>query len=91
MMFCSVPVSYPPPTHIFCIGLPALVDKNDNFMYVPLYENTSSPQVCGDNQDQYSIGDGVHPNAFGHLRVASVWARTIANYYCPNHRNDQSC
>jgi lysophospholipase L1-like esterase len=72
-------------------ALPSLLAANPNFFYVPLFENTSSPLVCGDNRQEYSIGDGIHPNTFGHLRVASVFARTIADSYCPNHRNDQSC
>eukprot|EP00040_Diaphanoeca_grandis_P012135 m.61865 g.61865 ORF g.61865 m.61865 type:complete len:257 (-) comp23048_c0_seq1:46-816(-) len=72
-------------------AIPALLEGNPKFVYVPLYENTTSPEVCGDNREQYSIGDGIHPNPFGHLRVASVFSRTIATYFCPNHRNDMSC
>jgi hypothetical protein len=47
--------------------------------------------VCGDNTHQYSIGDGVHPNPFGHLHVAGVFARTIAATLCPTHTNDHIC
>ena len=72
-------------------ALPGILSANPNFVYVPLYENTSLPLVCGDNTHEYSIGDGIHPNAFGHLRVASVFSRVIADAYCPNHKNDQSC
>ena len=72
-------------------AIPGLLSANPNFHYVPLYENTSTPLVCGDNTQQYSIGDGIHPNPFGHLRVASVFSRTIAEKYCPNHRSDHSC
>ena len=72
-------------------AIPGLLSDNPNFVYVPLYENTSAPLVCGDNVDEYSIGDGIHPNAFGHLRVASVFSRVIADFYCPNHTNDRSC
>ena len=71
-------------------GVLTLVEAaGDKFHYVPLYENTTL--VCGDNKHQYSIGDGVHPNAFGHLHVAGVFARTIASTLCPNHRTDQTC
>ena len=62
-----------------------------NFHYVPLSENTTQPLVCGDNQNQYCIGHGVHPNPFGHMRVGSVFANVIANTLCPNHENDHSC
>jgi len=71
-------------------AIPGLVQAaGGNFHYVPLYENTSL--VCGDNKHQYSIGDGVHPNPFGHLQVGSVFARTIAATLCPAHTNDHSC
>ena len=74
----------------FNAAIPGLVQgAGKNFHYVPLYENTS--QVCGDNKHQYSIGDGVHPNPFGHLRVGGVFARTIAATLCPTHTNDHSC
>lgn len=72
-------------------AIPQLLQSNPRFHYVPLYENTSSPQVCGDNTDEYSIGDGIHPNAYGHLRVGSVFSRTIATKYCPKHHSDRSC
>ena len=72
-------------------AMPALVSAYPNFVYVPLYENTSSPLVCGDNTHEYSIGDGTHPNAFGHLRVASVFSRVIADSVCPDHKTDKSC
>lgn len=71
-------------------AIPGLVQAaGSKFHYVPLYENTSL--VCGDNKHQYSIGDGVHPNPFGHLHVAAVFARTIADSLCPQHTNDRSC
>jgi lysophospholipase L1-like esterase len=71
-------------------AVPALVQAaGGNFHYVPLYENTTL--VCGDNKHQYSIGDGVHPNPFGHLHVGGVFARTIADTLCPNHTNDHTC
>lgn len=46
---------------------------------------------AGDNVKQYSVGDGIHSNAFGHLRVASVFSWIIADTYWPNHTNDKSC
>ena len=60
-----------------------------NFHYVPMFENTT--EVCGDNRLSYSIGDGVHPNAAGHLRVGGVFAETMLHTLCPNHSNDKSC
>ena len=74
----------------FNAAVPGLVEAaGDKFHYVPLHENTTL--VCGDNKHEYSIGDGVHPNAFGHLRVAGVFARTIASTLCPNHTTDYTC
>ena len=71
-------------------AVPGLVrGAGANFHYVPLHENTT--EVCGDNKLQYSIGDGVHPNPFGHLLVGGVFARTIAATLCPNHTNDHTC
>ena len=74
----------------FNAAVPTLVQAaGGKFHYVPLYENTTL--VCGDNKHEYSIGDGVHPNPFGHLHVGGVFARTIAAKLCPNHTSDHSC
>lgn len=78
----------------FVVGFNAAIPRllavaGANFHYVPLYENTTN--VCGDAKTEYSIGDGVHPNAFGHLRVGAVFAQTIATTLCPTHRPDVSC
>ena len=77
----------------FNAGLPALVKQADagrgNFIYVPMAENTTG--VCGDDRTTWSIGDGVHPNAGGHARVASVWIPWMRNILCPNYHVDQSC
>lgn len=74
-------------------ALPSLVQQADagrgNFVYVPVAENTAG--VCGDNKTEWSIGDGVHPNAAGHARVASVFALWMRNTLCPNFHVDRSC
>ena len=71
-------------------AIPAMASAaGSNCHYVPLYENTTL--VCGDNKQEYSIGDGVHPNPFGHLRVGGVFARTMAAALCPSHASDRSC
>jgi hypothetical protein len=57
--------------------------------YVPVAENTVG--VCGDDKKTWSIGDGVHPNAPGHMRVGSVFALWMRNTLCPNHTPDRSC
>jgi len=58
-------------------------------VYVPVAENTAG--VCGNNKTTWSIGDGVHPNAAGHARVASVFALWMRNTLCPNYHVDASC
>jgi lysophospholipase L1-like esterase len=71
-------------------ALPAmLTPMGPNFVYVPVAENTTG--VCGDDRSTWSIGDGVHPNAFGHARVASVFALWMRRSLCPNWRPDESC
>jgi hypothetical protein len=74
-------------------ALPALVNSTDggrgNFFYVPVAEGTAG--VCGDDKTTYSIGDGVHPNAEGHARVASVFALYTRYALCPSYKVDQSC
>ena len=74
-------------------ALPALVKLADGgrgaFSYVPVAEGTVG--VCGNDKTTYSIGDGVHPNAAGHARVASVFALYMRYVLCPNFRVDQSC
>lgn len=71
-------------------ALPAMITQmGSNFFYVPVAENTTG--VCGDDRTTWSIGDGVHPNAFGHARVASVFALWMRRTLCPNWRPDASC
>ena len=71
-------------------AIPGIVQAaGSNVHYVPLFENTSL--VCGDNKHEYSIGDGVHPNPFGHLHVGGVFARAMAAVLCPAHTNDRTC
>jgi lysophospholipase L1-like esterase len=73
-------------------GLPDVVRKwgaNGMVHYVPLAENTTG--VCGDDKHTFSIGDGVHPNAMGHLRVAAVFARSITQVICPDYHPDRGC
>jgi lysophospholipase L1-like esterase len=66
-----------------------LRDGKANFVYVPLAENTTG--VCGDDKTTWSIGDGVHPNAGGHARIASVFIPWMRNTLCPNNQVDKSC
>ena len=77
----------------FNAALPALVEQIDggrgNFVYVPVAENTVG--VCGDDKTTWSIGDGVHPNAGGHAKVAAVFALWMRRTLCPNYRPDVSC
>lgn len=77
----------------FNAALPELVKEIDagrgHFVYVPLAENTTG--VCGDDKTTWSIGDGVHPNAGGHARVASVLIPWMRNTLCPNYHVDQAC
>jgi lysophospholipase L1-like esterase len=77
----------------FNSALPALVKQVDagrgNFIYVPVAENTTG--VCGNDKTTWSIGDGVHPNAAGHARIASVLAVWMRNILCPNFHVDQAC
>lgn len=74
-------------------ALPGLVRQADggrgSVVYVPTAENTTG--VCGDDKSTWSIGDGVHPNAAGHARVASVFALWMRKALCPNFRVDKSC
>ena len=74
-------------------ALPGLVHKADGgrgrFVYVPVAENTLG--VCGDDKTTWSIGDGVHPNAAGHARVASVFGLWMREALCPNYRVDAGC
>ena len=74
-------------------ALPALIKQADggrgSFFYVPVAEGTVG--VCGDDKTTYSIGDGVHPNAEGHARVASVFALYMRKVLCPNYQVDKSC
>ena len=77
----------------FNAALPGLVARADGGLgrvfYVPVAENTAG--VCGDDKTTWSIGDGVHPNAAGHARVASVFALWMRRALCPNFRVDTSC
>ena len=74
----------------FNAALPALVARaGARVTYVPLAENTQG--VCGDNKTEWSIGDGVHPNAAGHARVASVFALFMRRALCPNFSVDHAC
>lgn len=74
----------------FNAALPGLVNAtNTNFVYVPVAENTVG--VCGDDRTTWSIGDGVHPNAGGHARVASVFARWMRTSLCPAFHVDAPC
>ena len=71
-------------------ALPALVKAaGANFFYVPVAENTVG--VCGDDKTTWSCGDGVHPNAGGHARVASVFALWMRHTLCPDWSPDNSC
>lgn len=74
-------------------ALPALVKQADggrgNFFYAPVAEGTVG--VCGDDKSTYCIGDGVHPNAQGHARVAAVFALYLRYTLCPNFQVDKSC
>lgn len=74
----------------FNAAMPAVVAAaGPNFVYVPVAENTTG--VCGTDRTSWSIGDGVHPNAAGHARVASVFARAMRAVLCPNFRTDRAC
>jgi lysophospholipase L1-like esterase len=74
----------------FNAALPALVAGfGARFSYVPVAENTTG--VCGDDKTTWSIGDGVHPNAAGHARVASVFARAMRAVLCPRFETDHAC
>jgi len=74
-------------------ALPELIAQTDkgrgNIFYVPVAENTIG--VCGNDKTTWSIGDGVHPNAGGHARVASVFALYMRRSLCPNYKVDASC
>ena len=71
-------------------ALPQLVQQaGGSALYVPLAENTLG--VCGEDKTTWSIGDGVHPNAAGHARVASVFALYMRRALCPNFRTDVPC
>ena len=71
-------------------ALPALVKQaGGNFVYAPVAEGTAG--VCGDDRNTYCIGDGVHPNAQGHARVASVFALYMRYTLCPNFEVARSC
>jgi lysophospholipase L1-like esterase len=73
-------------------GIPDVVSKwgaTGMVHYVPLSENTTG--VCGDDKHTFSIGDGVHPNPMGHLRVAAVFARSITQVLCPGYHPDKGC
>jgi lysophospholipase L1-like esterase len=77
----------------FNAALPALVQGVDggrgNLIYVPVAENTVG--VCGADRTTWCSGDGVHPSAGGHARVASVFAVWMRRALCPNYRVDVSC
>jgi lysophospholipase L1-like esterase len=74
----------------FNAAMPAIVAAaGPEFFYVPVAENTTG--VCGDDKTTWSIGDGVHPNAAGHARVASVFAGTMRKVLCPGFRVDHAC
>ena len=77
----------------FNAALPALIAQVDagrgDVVYVPVAENTVG--VCGDDKSTWSIGDGVHPNAGGHAKVAAVFALWMRRALCPNWRPDASC
>jgi lysophospholipase L1-like esterase len=74
----------------FNAALPALVAAaGANFVYVPVAENTVG--VCGADKTTWSIGDGVHPNAAGHARVASVFALWMRRALCPGFETDHAC
>ena len=77
----------------FNAALPALVAQADAgrglVSYVPVSENTTG--VCGDDHWTWSIGDGVHPNAAGHARVASVFALSMRKVLCPRFETDHAC
>ena len=79
--------------HTLNSALPALVAAADGgrgrMAYVPVAENTTG--VCGDDRTTWSIGDGVHPNAAGHARVASVFALYMRRALCPQFRTDTAC
>lgn len=71
-------------------ALPALVAAHGSrFIYVPVAEETAG--VCGDDKFTWSIGDGVHPNAAGHARVASAFARAMRAALCPRFETDHAC
>lgn len=71
-------------------ALPALVAAaGANFFYVPVAENTTG--VCGTDKTTWSIGDGVHPNAAGHARVASVFSLGMRRVLCPRFETDRAC
>ena len=74
-------------------ALPGMITQFDGgrgmISYVPVAENTTG--VCGDDKTTFSIGDGVHPNAGGHARVASVFALYMRRILCPNYRVDTAC
>ena len=71
-------------------ALPALAAQfGPNFVYVPVAENTIG--VCGDDKTTWCVGDGVHPNAGGHARIASVFALWMRRTLCPNYQPHVSC
>ena len=74
----------------FNAALPGLVQQaGAGVLYVPLAENTTG--VCGADKSTWSIGDGVHPSAAGHARVASVFALYMRRALCPAFRTDAPC
>ena len=77
----------------FNTALPGLVLQADGgrgrISYVPVAENTTG--VCGDDKSTWSIGDGVHPNAAGHARVASVFSLSMRKTLCPKFEVDHAC
>lgn len=91
----DVPSPSPPNSAKACqlalnAALPGLLEQaGANFIYVPVAENTTG--VCGNDKTTWSIGDGVHPNAGGHDRVASVFAVWMRNTLCPNYHVDAAC
>jgi lysophospholipase L1-like esterase len=74
-------------------ALPGLVKQFDGgsgrVVYVPVAENTVG--VCGDDRRTWSIGDGVHPNAAGHAKVAAVFALWMRSALCPGFQTDRPC
>jgi len=71
-------------------AMPAVIAAaGARFSYVPAAEETAG--VCGADKTTWSIGDGVHPNAAGHARVASAFARAMRDALCPGFRTDRPC